>query len=190
MNLDKEANTDHPRIGIVRVYLECIRLKYVCSKHVHLKHVFEILTQNARCKSSGHSMYHGTYFSTTSRIFHRTCLGADAAGDALGSRGRVLNLHQHAERTCFLALAAADAELLVDRVDALGVLGDRAVLAGLRALAALNADHGLGRAVALDDLKTCLGRVKFLVERLGASADALETCHALGSLFNGQLFHN
>ena len=69
MNLDKEANTDHPKIGIVRVYLECIRLKYVCSKHVHSKYVFEIRTQNARCLGSGHSMYGNTfYFSTTSRI--------------------------------------------------------------------------------------------------------------------------
>ena len=64
MNLDKEANTDHPKLGIVRVYLECIRLKYVCSKHV-----FEIRTQKARCLGSGHSMYGNTfYFSTTSRI--------------------------------------------------------------------------------------------------------------------------
>ena len=69
MNLDKEANTDHPKIGIVRVYLECIRLKYVCSKHVHSKYVFEIRAQNARCQGSGHSMYGDTfYFSTTSRI--------------------------------------------------------------------------------------------------------------------------
>ena len=63
------------------------------------------------------------------------------------------------------------------------------MLADLGALAALHADHGLCCAVAFDDLKTCLGRIKFLVESLGACTHTLETCHALGTLFDGQFFH-
>ena len=74
--------------------------------------------------------------------FHRAGLGADAAGDALRC-GKPLLLNEDAERAGFLALAALDAELLVDHVNALCVLGDRAVLARLGALAALDADHGL-----------------------------------------------
>ena len=67
-----------------------------------------------------------TLFFDDFEEFHGTCLGADAASDALGSKFARLCLDHHAEGTCLDALAAAGAELLVDSVDALRVLRDGA----------------------------------------------------------------
>ena len=109
---------------------------------------------------------------------HRTGLGADAAGDALGGKFTRLGLDHHAEGTCLDTLAAAGAELLVDGVDAFRVLRDGAVGTCFGTFAALDAEHRLGRALAVDDLKTCLSGIKFFVEGCGAGANALESCHA------------
>ena len=91
----------------------------------------------------------------------------------------------------FHALAAADALLLVDHVNAgLGVLGDSTGLANLLALAALDADHGLGAGALCDNAQAGQILVKFLIECLGASTDALQTGHALKILLYSKLLHN
>ena len=120
---------------------------------------------------------------------HRTGLGADAAGDALGGKFTRLGLDHHAEGTCLDTLAAAGAELLVDGVDALCVLRDGAVGTCFGTFAALDAEHRLGRALAVDDLKTCLGGIKFFVEGGGTGTNALKTGHAFDALFGGEFFH-
>ena len=97
----------------------------------------------------------------------------------------------HAEGTGFLALAAADAELLVDHVHArLGVLGDRTMLAGRRALAALHAGHRTDLAAPLRSTICTqdFGRMEFLVKRLGAGTHALQAGHALRSLSSRSVF--
>ena len=88
-------------------------------------------------------------------------------------------------------LAAGNALLLVDHVNAgLGVLGDGTVLAGLHALAALDADHGLGTGTLGNDLDAGQVGIKLLVECLGAGFHALQTGHALAGLINSELLHN
>ena len=84
---------------------------------------------------------------------HGASLDADAAGDALGSRA--LGLQNHDLHGANLhALAAGDALLLIDHVDAgLGVLGDCLMLTDLHALAALDADIGLGTLTLGHDLQ-------------------------------------
>ena len=59
----------------------------------------------------------------------------------------------------------------------------------LETLDALDAEHRLGRALAVDDLKTCLGGIKFFVEGSGAGTNTLETGHAFDALFGGEFFH-
>ena len=110
---------------------------------------------------------------------HGTCLGADAAGDALGG-GSVLIGNHDLHGTYLHTLAAVGAELLVDHVHAgLGILGDGTGLADLGAFAALDAGHGLSFAVlARNDADGGLVRVKGLVEGDRAGSDALQTCHA------------
>ena len=120
---------------------------------------------------------------------HGTCLGADSAGDTLGCGGSLLCLHHQAEGTCLHALAAAGAELLIYHVYALGVLGDGSRLAGLGALTALYAHHGLHAALLLHNLDAGFIRIKGFVESLGACAHALQTCHTGSSLLYFQFFH-
>ena len=119
--------------------------------------------------------------------FHRARLGADAAGDALG--GGFSLQHHDLHRAGLDALAAADALLLVDHVNALGVAGDGLVLAGAHALAALDAGIDLRLTVLLDDLDAGLARIAHLIERLGAGQHAAQACHAANILLNRQLFH-
>ncbi len=122
---------------------------------------------------------------------HGAYLDADAAGDALGSGSHAGLTNHDPEGAGSLALAAADAELLVDHVHAgLGVLGNGTLFAGSYALAALDAGHGTDLAGTLNDLHTGLVLVEFLVEGLGASTDTFQTSHALGALFHCKLFHN
>ena len=122
--------------------------------------------------------------------FHRAGFGADAAGDTLGGVGHLRLEDQHAERAGFLALAATDAELLIDHVHTrLGVLRNCAMLAGLCALAALDAGHRAHLAVTLHNLDAGLIRVKFLIKRVGAGADTFEARHTLRIFFHGQFFH-
>jgi hypothetical protein len=121
---------------------------------------------------------------------HGASLDADAAGDALG--GRILRLQHHDLHGAGLdALAAADALLLVDHVDAgLGILGNSLMLTGLHALAALDADHGIGSIALSGDLDAGQIGVELLVECLGASLNALQAGHTFGIFLNSQLFHN
>ena len=121
---------------------------------------------------------------------HGAGLDADTAGDALGSG--ILGLQNHDLHGANLnTLAAADALLLVDHVDAgLGILGNSLMLTGLHALAALNADHGLGSIALSGDLDAGQIGVKLLVKCLGASLNALQAGHTFRILFNSQLFHN
>ena len=120
---------------------------------------------------------------------HRAGLDADAAGDALGSRG-VLVLDDQAEGAGLGALSAAGAELLADHVNAgLGVLGDGTVGAGLGAQTALGADLGLGNALALHDLDAGLGDIILLVESGGAGIHTGQAGHALNAFIDFQFFH-
>ena len=118
---------------------------------------------------------------------HGAGLGADAAGDALGS-GFTKRHHLHG--TDLDALAAGGAELLVDHVYAgLGVLGDGVVGTGAGTLAALDAGFDLDIALVVHDTDAALGFIKHLVKRLGAGPDAGQTRHAFDALFYGKLFH-
>ena len=116
--------------------------------------------------------------------FHRACLDADAAGDALGD-GIFGLVNHHLGGADLDTLAAADAVLLVDHVHAgLGVLGDGVVLTGLHALAALDAHIGL-RAGALGyNLNAAVILIKLLIESNGAGPDALQAGHTLRILFD------
>ena len=83
---------------------------------------------------------------------HRAGLGADAAGNALGSVALRGIQHDQAERADRNALAAAVAELFVDAVNAgLLILGDGALGAGTSAFSALNAGLRSGSAFLIDD---------------------------------------
>ena len=121
--------------------------------------------------------------------FHGTCLGADAAGNALGGGGGRLCLDHQAEGTSFRIFAAADAKLLVDHINALGVLGDGAMLAGSCTFAALHTGHGFCRALAVHNLDAGLARIKFLIEGVGTGTDAFQTGHAGCAFFYGEFFH-
>ena len=120
---------------------------------------------------------------------HGAGLDTDAAGDALGS-GAVLG-HDHDLHGADLdALAAGNALLLVDHVNAgLGVLGDGLVFTDLHALAALDADIGLGSTVFLNDVDAAEGDVIYLIKSLGTGLDALQASHALFALLNSELLH-
>ena len=120
---------------------------------------------------------------------HGASLDADAAGDALGSGA--LGLQDHDLHGADLdALAAADTVLLADHVDAgLSVLGDSAVLTDLHALAALDADVGLGVIALGNDLDAGQIGIKLLVESGGAGLDTLQASHALLALLDSQLLH-
>ena len=122
--------------------------------------------------------------------FHGAGLDADAAGDALGSG--VLGLEDHDLHGAGLhTLAAADAVLLVDHVHAgLGVLGDGVVLAGLHALAALDAHIGLGAGSLGNNLNAAQILIEFLIECLGTRTDTLQACHALNVFFYREFFHD
>ena len=120
---------------------------------------------------------------------HGAGLDTDAAGDALGSStffGHDHNLHGAGLDT----LAAADALLLVDHVNTgLGVLGNGLVLAGTHALAALDANIGLGNAGLIHNLDAAEGDIIYLIKSLGTSLDALQAGHALLALLNSELLH-
>ena len=116
--------------------------------------------------------------------FHGACFDADAAGDALGS-GALRRLDHNLHGADLHALTAGGAQLLIDHVHTgLGILGDRASLANLGALTALNAGHRLGASAFGNDLNAAQVRIKCLKEGCGASTDALQTCHTFRSLLN------
>jgi hypothetical protein len=121
---------------------------------------------------------------------HGTGLDADATSDALAGGTAFLqdhNLHGAGLDT----LAAGNAQLLVDHVDAgLGILSDGASLANLGALAALDTGHGLGIASLVGaNLDGAEGHIEFLIECLGTSLNALQASHAFFIFLNGQFFH-
>ena len=121
---------------------------------------------------------------------HGANLSADAASDALGSGAAFLQDHD-LHGACLNTLAAGNAQLLVDHVDAgLGVLGDSAMFADLSALTALNAGHRLCASALCGDLDAGIVGMEFLIERIGASPDALQTCHTFCAFFNHELLHN
>ena len=121
---------------------------------------------------------------------HGANLNADAAGDALG--GGILGLHDHnLHGAGFYALAAADAELLIDHVNAgLGILGDGAGLTSLHALATLDANHGLCTLALSNHLDAGQVLMELLIKCVGAGADALQTCHTFSILLNNELLHS
>ena len=122
--------------------------------------------------------------------FHGTSLDTNAAGDALGS-GATLGHNHDLHGADFHALAAGDALLLVDHVNAgLGVLGDGLVFTDLHTLAALDADTGLSLIALCQDTDAGQILVKFLIECLGASLNALQTGHAGLIFLNGELLHD
>ena len=145
-----------------------------------------IFTQKRAAEAA---LYVGKLLLHDLQNFHGACLDADTAGDALGSG--ILRLQDHDLHGAGLdTLAAADALLLVDHVDAgLGILGDGFMLAGLHALAALDAGHGLGCAVLIYDLDAAQILMEFLVKSLGASAYTLQAGHTFNIFLNGKLLH-
>jgi len=106
---------------------------------------------------------------------HGASLYADTAGDALGCG---MTGNHNLEGAYFCTFAAACAELLVDHVNALCVLCDCAGFADLRALTALDADHGLGFAVLFYDLDAGFAGIKFFVKSFRACSYTSKTCHA------------
>ena len=118
---------------------------------------------------------------------HGASLDTDSAGDALG--GGILQDHD-LHGAGLDTLAAANALLLVDHVHTgLGVLSDGLMLASLHALAALDADVGLGGSALGHDLDAAEILVKLLIESGGAGTDALQASHTFCALFNSELFH-
>ena len=88
------------------------------------------------------------------------------------------------------ALAAGLAELLVDGVNALGVLGDGVLGAGLGALAALGADDGLHSAVALAKLDAGESLVKGLEVGVGAGLHTGLASLTLDTLLNNKFLNH
>ena len=122
---------------------------------------------------------------------HGAYLDTDTTSNALGSGSHAGLANHDPEGACGLTLATADAELLVDHVNAgLGILGNGTLITSCCALAALNAGHGTDLTGTLYDLHARLILMEFLVKCLGASTDALQASHALGTLFHCKLFHN
>ena len=120
---------------------------------------------------------------------HGAGLDTNAAGDAL-SGGALSGSDHNLHGADLNALAAGSAELLVDHVNTgLGVLGDCTGLTDLGALAALDASHGLSAGTLGNDADSGQIFVEFLIEGVGASTDALQASHALGTLLNHQFLH-
>ena len=130
-----------------------------------------------------------TLFFDDLQQFHGANLNTDTAGDALGN-GIAFLMNHNLHGAHFNTLAAANALLLVDHVHAgLGILSNSLMFADLHALAALNANIGLGTVTLGDDLKAGIVLMEFLVESLGTSTDALQASHTFHILFNSKLLH-
>ena len=111
------------------------------------------------------------------QAIHGACLDAFAAHDALG-RGLAFNHDHQVQGAGLHAVAALDAQLLIRHPDALGVLGDGFVGAGLGALAALNAGGGNGLTLLFHNLDARLEFVDLFVESHGAFHYAADAAHA------------
>lgn len=122
--------------------------------------------------------------------FHRTCLDANTAGNALGNRQLGLMYH-NLHRTYLDALAAADAFFLIDHVNAgFGILGNGLMLTYLGTLAALDTYVGLGTGSLGYDLQTAQILVEFLIKCFGTCPNTFQASHAGDVFFYGKLFHS
>ena len=122
--------------------------------------------------------------------FHGADLDTDAAGDALGD-GVAFLVDHDLHGADLNALAALDTLLLVDHVHAgLGILSNGLMLTDLHALAALDADIGLGTLTLCNDLQARVILMEFLIKCFGASPDTLQTSHAGDIFLNRELLHN
>jgi len=120
---------------------------------------------------------------------HGTSLDADAAGDTLGN-GIAFLMNHNLHGAYLNTLAATNALLLVDHVHAgLGVLSNGLMLANLHALAALDAHIGLGSFTLCNNLDAGIVLMEFLIESLGASANALQAGHTGNVLLNREFLH-
>ena len=120
---------------------------------------------------------------------HGAGLDADPAGNALGS-GVFGFQNQHLHGAGFHTLAAADAVLLVDHINAgLGILGNGIMLAGSHALAVLDAGVGLCAGALGNNFNAAQVLMKFLVEGFGTCADTFQAGHALYVFLHRELFH-
>ena len=120
---------------------------------------------------------------------HGAGLYADTASDTLAG-GTFLGRNHDLHGAGFHALTAGGAKLLVDHINTgLGILGDGTDLTNLCTLAALNADHRLGSTILFNDPNAGQILMEFLIKRLGASSDTLQTSHALNAFFNSELLH-
>ena len=117
---------------------------------------------------------------------HGASFYAETAGDALSSGVFVNNDLEGAD---FCTLAAANAELFVDNINALSVLLDCACFTNLSALTALDAYHVLGFAVLFDNLDSGLIGIKYLIVSFGTRTDASEASHASCFFVYFQFFH-
>ena len=121
---------------------------------------------------------------------HGACLDTDAASNALGCGAAFLQDHDLGGANLD-ALAAGNALLLVDHVNTgLGILSDCLVFTNLHALAALDADARLCLIALGQNADAGQILVKFLIECLGASLNALQTGHAGLIFLNGELLHD
>ena len=120
---------------------------------------------------------------------HGACLNADAAGDALAGSGFGLE-HHHLHGAGFHALAALNAQLLVDHVNTgLGILSNGTGLANLHALTALDADIGLCATALCNHTDAGQILVEFLIKCVGAGLNTFKASHALAILINNQFLH-
>ena len=111
---------------------------------------------------------------------HRTGLGADAAGNALGG-GALGGLNHNLHRADLNTFAAGCTQLLIDHIHAgLRILRNGARLTDLHAFTALNTGHRLSTAALSNHLNGTQVRVKGLIKGGGAGTNALQARHTLG----------
>ena len=122
--------------------------------------------------------------------FHGTSLDTDAAGDALGCRAVGLH-HDDLHGTSLSALAAADAQLLIDHIHAgLGILGNSTVLTDLHALTAGDTGHRLSAGALCNNPDAAQIRMEFLIKGGGASTNTLQASHTFNILLNSKFLHS
>ena len=118
-----------------------------------------------------------------------TCPDAEAAGRAFRGR-RIVVLYNDAKGTYLGALAALGAELFVNHIHALSILGNGAAFAYLGAFAALRTYLHLGHAgLALQNMDAGFVWIKLFIESLRARDNAGETCGASVLIGHCQFSH-
>ena len=150
----------------------------------------QVVQEEKAAPEKGAARFHTGLFLHDLQDFHGTGLGADSAGDALGSRAFGFE-HHYLHGAGLHALATADTVLLVNHINAgLGVLGNGLMFAGFHALAALNAHIGLGAGALGNNSDAAQILMKFLIKCLRTCPDTLQTGHALRVFFNREFFHD